>query len=137
MSEVTVKQLADTVGTPVDRLLKQMLWATFALAGVFLVIKYFEYSHKIHAGLLPGKFFATDAIQADRPHLFFSLYFMMTGIHGLHIVIGMGLMVWIYRRAQRGVFSHRYYYPVENLGLYWHLVDIIWIFLFPLLYLVR
>ncbi len=61
---------------------------------------------------------------------------MMTGIHGLHILIGMGLITWVMIRNQRGEFSGRYYAPVEGVGLYWHLVDLVWIYLFPLLYLV-
>ena len=67
---------------------------------------------------------------------FFSIYFVMTGIHGFHVLVGMGLFIWITRKAIRGDFSSEYYTPVENCGLYWHLVDIIWIFLFPLLYLI-
>ena len=61
---------------------------------------------------------------------------MMTGVHGLHVIIGMGLILWMLIRANRGDFSSRYYAPVENVGLYWHLVDLVWIYLFPLLYLV-
>ena len=72
-----------------------------------------------------------------KPHIFFGLYFAMTGLHGLHVVIGIFLLLWIWLRAQRQEFSPVYYTPVENVGLYWHLVDLIWIFLFPLLYLVK
>jgi cytochrome c oxidase subunit 3 len=61
---------------------------------------------------------------------------MMTGIHGLHVVIGMALIMWIMLRNMKSDFSQRYYAPVENVGLYWHLVDLVWIYLFPLLYLV-
>jgi cytochrome c oxidase subunit 3 len=110
--------------------------ATIAFACVFLVIKYFEYSHKFHDGLLPGRYFTfKDAVYPDEK-IFFGIYFMMTGIHGVHVVIGIGLILWILIRAQKGHFSSRYYAPVENVGLYWHLVDLIWIYLFPLLYLV-
>jgi len=69
-------------------------------------------------------------------HVFFSLYFMMTGLHGIHVVLGMGLIFWIFLRNQRGEFSSEFYTPVEVVGLYWHLVDLIWIYLFPLLYLI-
>jgi cytochrome c oxidase subunit 3 len=133
-----------------------MLLVTFLLAGAFLVVKYYEYTHKIHDGLLPGNLFFPGtplddpaAEQARRvaileskgfhtlhPHVFFSIYFVMTGIHGLHVVIGMGLILWILFRNMRGEFSGRYYAAVEGVGLYWHLVDLIWIYLFPLLYLV-
>lgn len=108
---------------------------TLALAGVFLGIKYFEYSHKIHEGLLPGKYFSHPGAQPEQM-LFFSFYFMMTGLHGLHIVGGMVVIAWVLKRAVRGDFSSRYYTPVDLVGLYWHLVDLIWIYLFPLLYLI-
>ncbi len=68
--------------------------------------------------------------------VFFGIYFAMTGLHGLHVVIGIGLMFWLLFRARRGDFSSRYFIPVDAVGLYWHLVDLIWIFLFPLLYLI-
>lgn len=112
------------------------LGLTILFACVFLVVKYFEYSHKIHLGLLPGKLFAAQGIDG-LPHVFFGLYFVMTGLHGLHVIAGIVVLVWVLVRAMRGEFGTTYYTPVENVGLYWHLVDIIWIFLFPLLYLVR
>lgn len=117
-------------------------WMAATLAGAygFLVIKYLEYSHKIHVGLLPGKWFAFDELTrnaTEAPQIFFSVYFMMTGVHGLHVVIGIGVIFWILFRALREDFSPDNYSAVENVGLYWHLVDLIWIFLFPLLYLVR
>ena len=67
--------------------------------------------------------------------MFFSLYFCMTGLHALHMIIGIGLLIWLILKAQRGAFSPRYNTPVDMVGLYWHFVDIVWIFLFPLLYL--
>lgn len=109
---------------------------TIFLACVFLVIKYFEYSHKFHEGLLPGKFFFGEGMQG-MPHVFFGIYFVMTALHGLHVLVGIGVIGWILMRGMKGEFSSQYYTPVENVGLYWHLVDIVWIFLFPLLYLVR
>ena len=114
----------------------RLLFATFAFACAFLVVKYFEYSHKIHDGLLPGKFFTASGFTTEHPSVFFAIYFVMTGIHGLHVVIGIGLILWIMFRAMKNEFSSRYYAPVEGVGLYWHLVDLIWIYLFPLLYLV-
>ena len=112
------------------------LAATLALATVFLVIKYFEYSHKFHLGQLPGKFYTFDGIEGSNPHVFFSIYFLMTGLHGLHVIGGMGLIAWLTVRTRRKHFSSAYYTPLELTGLYWHLVDLIWIFLFPLLYLI-
>jgi len=70
-------------------------------------------------------------------HIFFGIYFMMTGLHGLHVLAGMAVITWILLRARRGEFSGAYYAPVDLVGLYWHFVDIVWIYLFPLLYLVR
>lgn len=113
-----------------------LLLSTIAFAGVFLVIKYFEYSHKIHEGLLPGAFFTNKEITHPKADLFFSLYFIMTGIHGLHVIIGIGLITWVLIRARRNEFNSSYYTPVEMVGLYWHLVDLIWIYLFPLMYLI-
>jgi cytochrome c oxidase subunit 3 len=75
-------------------------------------------------------------ITDEKAPLFFSLYFVMTGIHGLHVVIGMGLIAWLMRRTARKEFSPAFYTPVELVGFYWHFVDLVWIYLFPLLYLV-
>ncbi len=113
-----------------------LLALTLACAATFLCIKYVEYSHKFHEGLLPGKWFSAVGFHTAHPGVFFAIYFMMTGIHGLHVVIGMILISWILKRTMKGEFSSRYYAPVEGVGLYWHLVDLIWIYLFPLLYLV-
>jgi cytochrome c oxidase subunit III len=112
------------------------LAVTLLLAGAFLVVKYFEYMEKIHHGLLPGGLFTNTEITHPKAPLFFSLYFVMTGIHGLHVVIGMGLIAWIMKRAAAKEFGPSYYTPVELVGFYWHFVDLVWIYLFPLLYLI-
>ncbi|MEW6055195.1 MAG: cytochrome c oxidase subunit 3 family protein [Bdellovibrionota bacterium] len=114
------------------------LVATLLFAAMFLVIKYFEYSHKFHDGLLPGAHFdaAKNGIQHPKADLFFSIYFLMTGLHGVHVLIGMGLIGWMLKRTMSNEFSSQYFFPVELVGLYWHLVDLIWIYLFPLLYLI-
>ena len=178
---------------------KVLFWnliATVALAGTFMVVKYFEYTHKFDLGIFPGEHFVmpdgstigdlgpladaeplllleedatalADHVPAEAEHapvrgeqaaadehvgeahgpgshgltnrrsgLFFSLYYVMTGIHGLHVLIGMiaiSILAW---QSRRGKYSSVYYTPVENVGLYWHVVDIIWIFLFPLMYLI-
>ncbi len=109
---------------------------TVVLACVFLVIKYFEYEHKFHLGQLPGKFYTFEGIEGTNPHIFFSIYFAMTGLHGFHVIGGIGFITWLITRVKRNAFSSAYYTPVEMAGLYWHLVDLIWIFLFPLLYLI-
>lgn len=114
-----------------------LLGITLACAAGFMVIKGFEYHHKWHDGLLPGRFFnpVTPFENADA-NIFFGIYFMMTGIHGFHVLIGMGLITWLLVKNVKGHFSSRYYTPLEGVGLYWHLVDLIWIYLFPLVYLV-
>jgi cytochrome c oxidase subunit 3 len=109
---------------------------TMILGSVFLGIKTVEYSHKFHEHLVPGAAFQFDKAYFGSAQIFFSLYFMMTGLHALHMVIGLGLMTWMLVWAYDGTVGHGYYSPVEIVGLYWHFVDIVWIFLFPLLYLI-
>lgn len=124
---------------------KQMMtYLTLTVLGAlgFLVVKYFEYSAKIDHGLLPGFFFNPHGEYAkafegvEHPNLFFSFYFTMTGIHGLHVVIGAVLIGWVMVGGAKGKYHSGHFLPVDLVGLYWHLVDLIWIFLFPLLYLV-
>lgn len=111
------------------------LAATFVLAGAFMVVKYFEYSAKIHHGYLPSRWFSGEGVEETLP-IFFGIYFFMTGLHGIHVLVGMGLIAWLIIRARRGEFYSEFFTPVEMVGLYWHIVDVIWIFLFPLLYLI-
>lgn len=114
-----------------------LLAITLVCAGIFLVIKYIEYSHKFHAGLLPGFHFTNAHLpNADQAHIFFGIYFMMTGLHGIHVLIGMAVLIWLLVKAIKGEFNDEYFLPLEVGGLYWHLVDVVWIFLFPLLYLI-
>ncbi|MCB0408105.1 MAG: cytochrome c oxidase subunit 3 family protein [Bdellovibrionales bacterium] len=114
------------------------LYITLACAAGFMIVKYFEYSHKIHIGLLPGEMFHYTGPGAEvaKLPLYFSFYFMMTGLHGSHVLAGMVLISWLIYRAHKGHFGPKYYTPLECVGLFWHLVDLIWIYLFPLLYLV-
>jgi cytochrome c oxidase subunit 3 len=110
---------------------------TMVLGATFLVIKGFEYHHKWVDHLVPGPAFSFPG-PLDRPvQLFFSLYFAMTGMHALHMIVGLGLLTWLLIMAVKGRFSAEYHTPVENIGLYWHFVDIVWIFLFPMLYLLE
>jgi len=148
---------------------------TILCACVFLVVKYFEYSHKFHLGLLPGHCFGHPGLSAaiqngeevgtclrmhgdaspvmpewvkavdesgnvqllpPRANMFFGLYFVMTGLHGLHVLVGMSILTWVLIKNIRGNFSAQYFTWVDLGALYWHLVDLVWIYLFPLLYLV-
>jgi len=106
---------------------------TSILGATFLVVKFFEYKAKFEHHLVPGPHFNPALEQGMQ--IFFSLYFIMTGIHALHMVIGLGIMAYIFIKAWRGEYNSEYFAPVEVSGLYWHFVDIVWIFLFPLLYL--
>jgi cytochrome c oxidase subunit 3 len=108
---------------------------TIVLGSIFLGVKAIEYGHKFHEHLVPGPTFVFDG---DAPHaqIFFSLYFVMTGLHALHMVIGIAILAVLVWQAWRGAYTPAYYSPVELTGLYWHFVDIVWIFLFPLLYLI-
>jgi cytochrome c oxidase subunit 3 len=113
------------------------LLLTIALGATFLVIKAFEYADKFAHHLVPGPHFQWPDEKLKAPvEMFYSLYFAMTGLHALHMVIGIGILLWLVWMARRGRFSAEYYSPVEVAGLYWHFVDIVWIFLFPLLYLI-
>ena len=114
------------------------LVATIILGCAFLGVKYIEYSHKWHENLIPGSMFQwTDpAVPLGNAKIFFSFYFVMTGMHALHMVIGVGIMLWMIAKVRRNEISAQYFTPIEISGLYWHFVDIVWIFLFPLLYLI-
>ena len=112
------------------------LLATMALGGVFLGVKAVEYTHKFHDHLVPGPGFRFPGAGARQAEMFFSLYFAMTGLHAAHMIIGIGLLTVLVLQARKGRYGPDYYTPVEVCGLYWHFVDIVWIFLFPLLYLI-
>jgi cytochrome c oxidase subunit 3 len=115
----------------------RFLLLTIALGLAFLGIKAIEYSEKWRDRVVPGAHFQWDDPALRAPvEMFFSLYFAMTGLHALHMIIGVGVMLWLVWMARRGRFSRDYYTPMEVSGLYWHFVDIVWIFLFPLLYLI-
>jgi len=115
------------------------LISTAILGLVFLGVKVGEYQHKFEHHLVPGAHFAPDHIPVEHhrgAEAYFSLYFAMTGLHATHMIIGIPILLLLAVQAYRGAFSRSYSTPVEMFGLYWHFVDIIWIFLFPLLYLI-
>ena len=107
---------------------------TILLGLFFMVNKYFEWTEKFHHGIYPG----SEELLAKNSGeiLFFGLYYMMTGLHGIHVLVGMILIAIMAVATKRDLINHSNYVRLENIGLYWHLVDIIWIFLFPLFYLI-
>jgi cytochrome c oxidase subunit 3 len=118
-----------------------LLLITIVFGCAFLGIKAIEYHEHWTAHEFPGpnfNFEGADAAGVSQQNLqiYFSLYWAMTGLHALHMVIGVGLVAWIIIAGARGMYSPDYYSPVENVGLYWHFVDLVWIYLFPLLYLI-
>jgi cytochrome c oxidase subunit 3 len=134
-------------------LLVAMLILTTLFGLVFLGVKADEYHEKWEKHHIPGASFNISEFvnpagygikeeplmpdMAQKTQIFFFLYFAMTGMHAIHMIIGIGLLVWLIKRAYRGDFSAGYVAPIENFGLYWHFVDIVWLFLFPLLYLIN
>ena len=117
---------------------KTCLWLTLLCGFVFMGVKYIEYSHKLHLGLAPGSFFSyTETETLKNLPLYFSFYYLMTGLHGSHVLAGMIAIFWLILRSHKKHFNPSYYTPLECVGLFWHLVDLIWIYLFPLLYLVE
>lgn len=114
----------------------RLLTFTVLCGAAFMVVKFFEYKAKFDHHLFPNSSFDFAAFKHSNANLFYSLYFLMTGLHGVHVLVGMSLITWMIVRTRRNEFSSEYYTPVELTGLYWHLVDLIWIYLFPLLYLI-
>ena len=123
-----------------QKALQLFLIFTMIFGLAFLVIKAFEYHEHwvdMKVPLFGGHWDYSEAPQfARQAQILFCFYFFMTGFHALHMVVGLGLMTTIFLMARRGIFSSSYFTPVEISGLYWHFVDIVWIFLFPLLYLI-
>ena len=112
------------------------LLVTMVLGATFLGIKAVEYTEHIRHHLFPGPWFHFPGPNARPAELFFSMYFAMTGLHALHMIIGLGLLSILVNQARKGRYTAEWHTPVEMSGLYWHFVDIVWIFLFPLLYLI-
>jgi cytochrome c oxidase subunit III len=135
-SSLTMALAVRAAATDERRKLMLFLVLTMVLGAMFLGIKGVEYYQKFEEHHIPGFGFHFEGTAPERANLFFSLYFAMTGLHALHMIIGLVLMTVMLVMAWRGKFSARWHTPVEISGLYWHFVDIVWIFLFPLLYLV-
>jgi cytochrome c oxidase subunit III len=135
-SSLTMAMAVHAIQTGNRRLLLLFLGATIALGFVFLGIKAFEYYTEFVEHHVPGAGFEFAKEYARSAQIFYSLYFLMTGLHALHMIIGIGIMLVMLWGAWRGAITPEYPAPIEISGLYWHFVDIVWIFLFPLLYLI-
>lgn len=118
------------------RSLVTFLLATLFLGAIFVGLKVYDYLHIIEEGLFPALSIIDQSGSSHPERLFFSLYFTMTGLHALHMLIGILLLAILAFMAWRGLFTPKNYVPVELVGLFWHFVDVVWIFLFPLLYLI-
>ncbi len=135
LSSLTMALAVRAAAQGKKKLIISFLCATILLGAVFLGIKFVEYSQKFAHHEVPGPHYVVPEGLPRQSEMFFTLYFCMTGLHAAHMIIGVGLLSWLIARARRGDFSVRYSTPVDLVGLYWHFVDIVWIFLFPLLYL--
>jgi cytochrome c oxidase subunit 3 len=134
ISSMTIAMATTAIQKKDKRTTLILIGITLVLALVFLVNKYFEWGAKIDHGIWPGSPLLEELGKGDI--LFFALYFFMTGLHALHIIIGMVLITVILVRVKKDKLSFDNFQLLENGGLYWHLVDLIWIFLFPLFYLI-
>lgn len=137
-SSLTMALAASAAESSERRKLVVLLAVTMVLGGVFLGIKAIEYIHKYEHGLMPilGLPFVWHGPSPGHAEMFFNLYFLMTGVHALHMLIGLGVLLVLLIQASRGRLLGDFSAPIHVSGLYWHFVDIIWVFLFPLLYLV-
>jgi cytochrome c oxidase subunit III len=135
-SSLTMALAVHAAQTGERRLVLWLLLATMALGATFLGIKGVEYYHKFAEHHVPGPAFSFEPEYFSQAQIFFSFYFMMTGLHALHMVIGLGIMLVMLWWTWNGTITFDYANPIEISGLYWHFVDIVWIFLFPLLYLI-
>ncbi len=135
-SSLTMALAVHAAQTGNRKLIILFLILTIVFGSVFLGVKGVEYAHKFHEHHVPGASFQFEGPYGQHAQLFFAFYFAMTGVHALHMVIGIGILFALIYQASKGRFTAEYFNPVEMFGLYWHFVDIIWIFLYPLLYLV-
>ena len=118
-----------------SRRLIQACLATTGLGTAFLLLKGYEWYEDVAEGLLPGAQFSLGGTDGGGAQIFYALYYVATVIHALHMVIGIGLVLWIAWRARRGDFTREWSTPVEIVGLYWSFVDVVWLTLYPLIYL--
>jgi cytochrome c oxidase subunit 3 len=135
-SSLTMALAVHAAQTGKRQLLLMFLVVTMVLGAAFLGIKSVEYYEKFVEHHVPGPSFQYDPAYFKHAQIFFSIYFVLTGLHALHMVIGLGIMTWMFIWVKNGTIDQHYVSPIEISGLYWHFVDIVWIFLFPLLYLI-
>jgi len=136
ISSFTMVMAVWSAQTSNQKALVRNLALTIGCACTFMVVKFFEYSHKYHEGLLPGAFYSYTGPHQNAEFVFFSFYFMMTGLHGIHVTAGIVVLTYLLIQARKGAYNSSYFTPIDLTGLYWHLVDLIWIYLFPLFYLI-
>jgi cytochrome c oxidase subunit III len=120
----------------ITRRLVHCCWLTASLGALFLVLKSIEWYIDIADHLFPTGAFKLTGAEADGARLFWSFYFVSTGLHAAHMIAGVGLLCWLALRARKGAFSAKWHTPVAVVGLYWSFVDIVWIVLYPLIYLI-
>ena len=131
-SAVRCAQVGDQKG------LQRNIVVTLICGVAFLAIKVlFEYGPKAAEGKLPGQFYSYPGWVSPYEPQWWGLYYGATGIHASHVIVGIGLFIWLLIRARKGQFGPKHYNAVEGVGLYWHIVDVVWIFLFPMLYLIH
>ncbi len=136
-SSLTMAMAVHSASTGKRLLLVGFLIATLVLGSAFLGVKAYEYHDKWVHHEIPGEHYECEGcVDAGHTSLFFALYFGMTGLHASHMIIGAFILLVLIWQSYKGKFSAKWYTPIELFGLYWHFVDIVWIFLFPLLYLI-
>lgn len=135
VSSATIAMSISALQQKNKKLAITLMIITLVLAFSFLVNKYFEWGAKFHHGLYPGAEHLMSLGHGQNQ--FFFLYFFMTGLHAFHVIVGMGFIIFVMRQVIRDDLTYNNYTRLENAGLYWHLVDLIWIYLFPLFYLIH
>lgn len=114
-----------------------MIFITLLCGAVFLYVKSIEYRHHFQEGIFPGSYYASEEMPHAGFKMYYTIYYFMTGLHGIHVVIGMVVLLSVLPRVKRGFYGPSHYLGIELAGMYWHLVDLIWIFLWPIFYLVE
>ncbi|HEX4403774.1 MAG TPA: cytochrome c oxidase subunit 3 family protein [Polyangia bacterium] len=135
-SSLSVAIAYDAVKKGKNKVAAALLVFTILCAIGFLGIKSWEYWVKFQVGELPGKWYHFSEVTAPGANLYYTIYFLSTGLHAFHVIVGMSVLLWVLKGVVKGKYGPKNYVAVELGGLYWHLVDLVWIFLFPLLYLI-